>query len=137
MVAAERRLAEKGLSITKPRVAILHYLMTHHTHPIVDTIYRDLIPEFPNLSRTTIYNTVKTLCDCGLIQMLTIDEKQICVDENTTPHGHFLCTKCGRVIDVPIQGVTERNEIDGNRVTEVHQYYKGVCKECLEMGDRR
>ena len=136
MTRAEERLAEKGLSITQPRVAILNYLMEHHTHPIVETIYNDLKPELPGMSLTTVYNTVKLFNKVGLIQMLTIDEHQICVDENTCPHGHLLCEKCGKVVDVPIQGMSKKKMIDGNLIHEVHQYYKGICKDCLYSSEQ-
>ena len=131
MESAETRLAEKGLSITQPRVAILTYLMNHHTHPIVDSIYKNLREAYPNLSRTTVYNTIKALKECGLIQMFNIDDKHICVDEDTTPHAHLLCEKCGRVYDLPLQGLAQRRMIDGCQINEVHQYYKGICKDCL------
>ncbi|MDO5446225.1 MAG: Fur family transcriptional regulator [Prevotellaceae bacterium] len=132
---AEQRLLEKGMSITRPRVAILSYLMQHHVHPNVETIYSELKEIIPNLSKTTVYNTVKALRDNGLVQTLTIDEKQVCIDEDTSFHGHLLCERCGRIIDVPAQGLTPKRTIDGHLIHEFHQYYKGVCKECLgEMG---
>lgn len=136
MTKAEEKLAENGLSITQPRVAILNYLMEHHTHPIVDTIYNDLKPELPGMSLTTVYNTVKQFSKMGMIQMLTIDERHICVDENTCPHGHLLCEKCGKVVDVPIQGMSKKKMIDGNLIHEVHQYYKGICKDCLYSSEQ-
>lgn len=131
MITAAERLTQKGLSITKPRIAILDYLMKNHTHPVVDVIYQALRQEYPNISMTTVYNTVKVLKDNGLVQMLTIDGKQICVDEDTSPHAHLLCEKCGKVIDVPIQGIKQQQLMDGHIIHEVHQYYKGVCKYCL------
>ena len=137
---AEERLAEEGLSITQPRVQILSYLMTHHTHPVIDTIYKDLVGNNPTLSRTSVYNTVKTLNAYGLVHILTIDGHQVCVDEDTSPHGHLLCIRCGKVYDVPMQGPTAKGQqpkanslLDGNEILEVHQYYKGICKHCLTL----
>ena len=144
---AEARLAEKGLSITQPRVQILSYLMTHHTHPVIDTIYKDLVGNNPTLSRTSVYNTVKTLNAYGLVHILTIDGHQVCVDEDTSPHGHLLCIRCGKVYDVPMQGPKAKGQqpkakgqqptanslLDGNEILEVHQYYKGICKHCLTL----
>ena len=135
MKTALERLSEKGVSITKSRVAILQYLMEHHTHPIVETIFADIQAELPGISKTTVYNTIKKLKELGLIQMLSIDDKQICVDENTSPHGHLLCERCSKVYDIPAQGMTARRMINGNLILELHQYYKGICKHCLEGGD--
>lgn len=129
---AINRLESKGLSITRPRVKILEYLMVNHTHPTIDKIYEDMIKVIPNISRTTVYNTVKTLKQSGLIQILFIDSNKVCVDENTSMHGHLLCRTCGRVVDVPIVGLKSRKMIGGNLVEDLHQYYIGVCKDCLK-----
>lgn len=136
MMTAKERLQQCGVSMTKPREVILDYLMHNHIHPTVDVIYEQLKDAHQHLSRTTVYNTINLFNRLGLVTMLSIDEKQICVDENTTPHGHLLCTKCGRVIDLPLQGVSKANrKIEGNLVQEVHQYYKGICKECLNKSE--
>ncbi|MCM1313448.1 MAG: transcriptional repressor [Bacteroides sp.] len=126
------KLKSCGIGITKPRVAILEYLMTQYTHPTVDDIYRNLVVKIPTLSRTTVYNVVKLFTEHGLVNTLGIDERNVCVDGDTVPHGHFFCKECGRIIDVPLTGLSaEGLDGSGNMVTEVHLYYKGVCSECM------
>lgn len=134
---AIEKLHHCGLSITRPRIEILKYLMTHHVHPSVDDIYQEMLSINPGLSRTTVYNTVKCLSDNGLVTMLTIDGHNINVDENTTPHAHLLCRNCGRIVDLPLKGITMQKAsngflMDGNLIEQVHQYYLGVCQSCIE-----
>ncbi len=115
------------------RMAIMDYMLTHFTHPSVDDIYNALSPKFPTLSRTTVYNTLKLFVEHGAVKMLTIDERNACFDSDTTLHAHFLCKKCGKIYDMPLQGesrLLEGTLVDGCEITEIHQYFKGICKDC-------
>lgn len=131
-------LRGKGIGVTEPRIVILDYLMSHMTHPTVDIIFNDLRASCPNLSRTTVYNTVQILSQNGLAQMISIDDEHVNIDGDVSPHAHLLCRRCGRIIDMPLKGVTEEIsgksfEMDGNIVEEVHQYYRGICADCRKM----
>ena len=82
------------------RMAVMEYLLDHRTHPTADEIYLALHRKMPTLSKTTVYNTLKILTGKGAALQLTIDEKNCCFDADTTPHAHFLCTRCGKVYDM-------------------------------------
>lgn len=117
------------------RIAIMDYLLSHRSHPSIDEIYVAIGKEIPTLSKTTVYNTLKLFVEQGAALMLTIDERSVCFDGITSPHAHFLCKRCGRIFDMPYHGevrTLEHTERDGFRVEEVHQYYKGVCPQCIE-----
>jgi Fur family peroxide stress response transcriptional regulator len=62
----------------------------------VDTIFNDLSPEIPTLSRTTVYNTLELLKAQGLVLSLDFGEGYIRYDADTSPHVHFECEKCGQ-----------------------------------------
>ena len=132
-IAAYDNLIKHEVKPSVQRMAIMDYMMTHFTHPSVDEIYNALSPKFPTLSRTTVYNTLKLFVEHGAVRMLTIDEHNACYDGDTSLHAHFLCKKCGKIYDMPLQNKEEElmgTMIDGNEITEVHQYFKGVCKKC-------
>lgn len=115
------------------RIAIMEYLLKHHTHPCVDEIYMALHNDIPTLSKTTVYNTLKLFAGHGAAKMLTIDERNIHFDGDTSAHAHFLCKCCGRIFDMPMHiDEKEMNEMTdkGFSAEEVHSYYKGVCPEC-------
>lgn len=116
------------------RIAVMEYLLNHHTHPTVEDIYAELQPEIPTLSRTTVYNTLKLFAAHGAAVMLTIDEKRACFDGVLVPHAHFICRKCGRIFDVDLKEageVTHPVNLPAGRVEEEHVYYKGICNDCL------
>ena len=134
MLNAKEALINHGITPSKPRLEILSYLHQHRTHPTADEIFRELRPSVPTLSLTTVYNTLKLFAEKGLCLSLTISDKQVCYDGDTSAHGHLLCEKCNRVYDIPCDccpATHVDNNICGHQITEVHYYYKGICSECL------
>lgn len=132
------RLAMYGIKPSVQRIAIMDYLMTHRTHPTADEVYSALGDSIPTLSKTTVYNTLKLFVDQKAALMLTIDDKNVHFDGDTSLHSHFFCRHCGRVLDLPFSGKkkeAKENYIDGHQIDEIHHYYRGVCKECMEKKD--
>lgn len=135
MINAYNHLLSYRIKPSQQRIAIMEYLLKHRTHPSVEDVYSALSPSMPTLSKTTVYNTLKLFTEQGAAQMLTIDEKNVCFDGDVSMHAHFLCKKCGKVYDLPMQDASKEvvgMDIEGHAITEVHQYYKGICKNCLE-----
>ena len=78
---------------------------------------------------------MKLLSEQGAAQTLTIDERNTCYDADTSTHAHFLCRHCGRIYDLVCDASIKKVEdmdMDGHDVQEIHYYYKGICKDCLE-----
>ena len=128
-----KKLVECGIQHSMQSLAILQYLMTHHTHPTVEDVYKGLCADIPTLSRTTVYNTLRMLSEHRAAQMITIDEHRVCYDGIVTPHVHFFCKKCGKVFNlsgVAAPKMPEAALVEGCLVDEVQLYYKGLCGEC-------
>ena len=150
MNTAKQQLVNHGVHPSVQRIAIMKYLMEHRTHPTVDTIYTDLLPILPTLSRTTVYNTLELFCEKNAAMSLTIDRRNIRYDGCVKPHAHFMCNGCGRVFDVEInEGAikwdTFRSSGAGGQNVRAHLYdsdqyavekvelnFSGLCPECLE-----
>lgn len=135
MINVAEYLLKHKIKPSVQRLAIMEYLLKHKTHPSVEEIYSALSPTIITLSKTTVYNTLKLLADHDAAQMLTIDERNICFDGDTSPHAHFLCKKCGKIYDLFSQGAMKEVlpvNLEGHEVTEMHYYYKGICKNCLD-----
>lgn len=124
-----------GVKPSLQRMAVMRYLLEHHTHPTAEEIYQSLHPSMPTLSRTTVYNTLRLLTEHGAVQQLTIDERNQCFDSVLEPHAHFLCTRCGKIYDVPLReaGLQAVADLPKGFVYEQSSlYFRGCCKECLE-----
>ena len=131
-------LQSKGIKPSIQRIAIMEYLLSYRTHPTVEEVYDALNKKIPTLSKTTVYNTLRLFSENGAAQMLTIDEKQLCFDGDTAPHGHFICNVCGRIFDVPLpkELLSFRPLPEEFDVKEMQVYYKGICKECGQKPQR-
>jgi len=130
------KLNSKNIQPSHQRIKILEILENNCDHPNVNMIYELLCKEMPTISRTTVYNTLNTFVEKGLVSSLTITPEELRYDCITTPHHHLLCKACGRIIDVDVQcGIAAKREIDGHKIEEVQGYFKGICKECIMKGN--
>ncbi|OHD67375.1 MAG: hypothetical protein A2W19_00220 [Spirochaetes bacterium RBG_16_49_21] len=131
-------LIKKGISPSYHRLKIYEYLMNNRIHPSADMIYADIIKLIPTLSKTTIYNTLKTFVGKGIVSSLTIEDNEIRYDADITFHAHFKCLNCNTVYDVGIDQLRSDKKlgmlkkIDGHLITEKHIYLKGICKKCQQ-----
>lgn len=129
-------LQAHGIKPSLQRMAVMTYLMEHRTHPTADEIYTALHPSIPTLSKTTVYNTLKLLTEKGAALQLTIDERNCCFDADTSPHAHFLCTRCGRVYDMKLN----QAELikcacvpDEFQTEDAQLYLRGCCPRCAAL----
>lgn len=129
-------LSSKGIRPSIQRVAIYSYIKEHRTHPTVDTIYSALSKQFPTLSKTTVYSTLHTFAEKGLINSVRIEDDELRYDAETRPHIHFKCQKCGKLFDVFDDTIASlyqncRNTLPAGFNLE-HQEINcwGICAEC-------
>ncbi len=124
-------LSKKGIKPSLHRMKVLEYLIKMENHPTVDTIYKDILDDIPTLSKTTVYNTLKTFQDSGIVQAITIEDNEVKYDATTDKHAHFKCSKCGRLYDLPIDTkVLHLKSVGGHLIKESQLYFKGICKSC-------
>lgn len=130
-IELSKLLSEKGLKPTLIRLKILRYLRESMNHPTADVIFQNLLKNIPTISKTTVYNTIKSFLEKGIVMPVNITGTEIRIDLNTFCHHHFLCESCGAIFDININCPNiKKGEIDGNQVKEVHGYFKGICKKC-------
>jgi len=111
----------------------MDYLMLNRTHPTSDTIFNDLNPKIPTLSKTTVYNTVKLLTERKAILSINIDEKNQRYDSNIEQHAHFRCKDCGVIYDIMIDELHVSYSEKGTEkfvITDTEISYKGFCEPC-------
>lgn len=108
-------------------------------HPTADWIYDQLKVEFPNLSMGTVYRNLHILMEQGLIKKIDFGSTFDRFDANIDPHYHFVCERCGSIIDLELPVDEDLNERI-NRVTPFlarrHRIqFFGVCDRCQIKGD--
>lgn len=126
-------LKENNIAPSMQRVKILEYLQNNKTHPTAYMIYQALADEMPTLSKTTVYNTLKTFTERGILVAFTLFENEIRYEYDTEPHIHFKCTKCGKIYDLDnIFDHCTDDLINGHKIIEHYVNLKGICKSCLK-----
>lgn len=129
----QKHLVDHNIKPSMQRVAIMQYLMENKTHPTIDEIFTSLSPSMPTLSKTTVYNTLKLFSDQKAALCLTIDDKNLRFDGDTSVHAHFKCKKCGMVYDIELveNNIPSLKGYPGLYSQETQVYFFGVCKECF------
>ena len=75
------------------RIAVLEYVANNGTHPTADEVFNAIAVVFPSVSRTTVYNSLHTLVEAGVLRELDIESASTRYDlALQTPHSHFRCT---------------------------------------------
>ena len=122
-----------GYKATPQRLKICKLIFSRKDHPSADQVYQVLKEEYPTISLTTIYNTLRILVELGLIQELGFNEGSIRYDPDMELHINMVCSKCGKIEDYKAENVKKLwDAIISNLNNPIGQridiYY--VCKEC-------
>ncbi len=104
-------------------------------HPSVDELYRQLKPDYPELSLGTVYRNLSVLQEEGLAQCVAHVAGQDRFDGRTDPHAHFICRRCGRVMDMELPESVNAlaGELAGDidcAAERVALNISGLCREC-------
>ncbi|HHX74966.1 MAG TPA: transcriptional repressor [Firmicutes bacterium] len=135
---ARRLLEAKAVRPSAIRVSLLAHLLTHPVHPTADQLYQALLPEFPTLSKTSVYNTLDKLLQVQLVRLITIDEKETRYDADTAVHGHFFCKHCRNITDFAANpDYSGCKELSGHQITDSNVYLTGICKACLQNNNNK
>ena len=125
------RLRQLELVPTIQRLAVLEFLERTDTHPTAEQTYQEVRKCFPSISKATVYNVLDVLKKAGAVRELTIEREAAHYDYNANPHPHFLCRKCGVLIDVDLPcPIRPGDDILGNLVESVNTYLYGICAQC-------
>lgn len=126
------------LKHSRQRASIKNFLSGRTDHPTADTIYTNLRQVFPNISLGTVYRNLSLLSDMGEILKVSPGNGPDRFDGNTSPHYHFICNRCQRVIDLEMERIdsiidTAGKNFDGEIESYVTHFF-GICGDCHKDG---
>lgn len=125
---ATAMLKAAGVRMTPQRQVVLQILDGNRSHPTAAAIVSLARERLGCVSVATIYNTLDTLVRLGLVRRLDVMESSVHFDPDTSPHHHFVCRQCRRVLDLPASAVDARFIPGGHTIEDV--ILKGVCAQC-------
>lgn len=124
---------------SRQREKILELLQGTERHPTADWIYNELKEEFPDLSMGTVYRNLIVLIDQGLVNKIDFGSTFDRFDANVGPHYHFICEKCGAIMDLQMpvdQSLNERvNEATPFTAQRHRIEFFGICDRCKASGN--
>ena len=126
--------AQKQKRMTRQKAAVYRIIRETNVHPTADWIYEQARKEIPDISLGTVYRNIQVLLEEGKIIELNYGKGQSRFDGNVKPHYHFVCSKCGRVLDFPAASPEQEQPLLGHAPGRVDGYRfecYGVCKDCL------
>lgn len=140
-IALTTALKQAGLRLTPQRLAICRALAERPDHPTAQAVFDQLTPDYPSLSRATVYNTLQTLVSVGLIQELgTAGDGAHHYDVNASPHLNLICVRCHRVEDFPAATLTRLarrvTAESGYQLQGARMVYYGLCPKCQKKKAR-
>jgi len=146
MTAAQEReqafadaLRADGLRMTHQRLEVIRELASATHHPDADELFTAVRERVPTISRDTVYRTLTTLAAKGLIERLGAPGAAR-FDPDVSMHHHFVCTRCGRILDLQADDLGEPEVPSGlpgiSEIVSVRLEIRGVCEQCAADGGR-
>ena len=130
---------ESGLRITHQRLEVYQEVVNTPEHPDVEHVFKRIRKRLPTISLDTVYRTLTTLEDHGIICRVDPTAGRIRFDANPKNHHHFICTQCGKIQDIylkPDECLSSPEEAKHAGIIEtLHLQVRGVCNQCLSENE--
>jgi len=124
----------KGMKVTHQRMEVFRELAGAEEHPDAEAIYQSVRRRVPAISRDTVYRTLASLEEQGIVRKAEILYNKARYDANMERHHHFVCTECGLVRDFYSKALNElpipKAASALGRVESTHVQLRGLCSTC-------
>ena len=127
-------LEDHNLKHTRQREAILSVFLEVKGHITGEELYQRVRDLHPSIGYTTVYRTMKLLCDAGLASERHFDDGVTRYEVEHEHHDHLVCTRCGKIVEFECQMIEQAQDDIVKRygfrlLRHRHELY-GHCPEC-------
>lgn len=132
----EQVCRQAGLKLTHQRMEIYKAIYKAEDHPSVEDIYAVVKRRNPSISLDTVYRTVGTFEQLGLVQKFQGSNGRFRFDTNLESHQHLVCTRCNRIQDLQWSDLANLKmpRMSGwSGLTLSHVEIKGLCSDCRKL----
>ena len=92
-------LKDSNLKVTPQRIAVLEALNKLRDHPTADKIKEYVVKNHPNIAVGTIYKTLETFVEKGLVKKVKTEQDVMRYDAILDKHHHLYCEDTERIED--------------------------------------
>lgn len=127
-------LRERGLRVTRQRLAVLEAVATHPHQP-AEAVHAAVARQLPEITVQSVYTVLHDLTAQQLVRRFDPPGAAACYETRTEDnHHHAICTVCGRIEDVDcIHGEAPCLEAParlGMKIEVADVVFRGVCARC-------
>ncbi len=101
-----RFLMRAGLRPTQQRSALAELLFKGDRHVTAEQLHKEAVAAGSDVSLATVYNTLHSFRQAGLLREVAIEGSQAYFDTNTSNHNHFYFEDSREVVDIPQREIT-------------------------------
>lgn len=128
-------LRARGLRVTPQRLAVLRAVV-RSPHCTAEDVADDVRADIGAISRQSVYDTLGTLSEHGLIRRVQPPGSPALFDPRVGDnHHHAICRQCGKTTDVDCAvgaaPCLTAAAGSGYRIDEAEVLYWGTCPDCL------
>ena len=120
---------------TVQKQIILDSIKNTKIHPTASDLY-DILSKVDNtIGKSTIYRNLNQMVDNGDIKIITTHNGAKRYDGDMEDHDHFICSKCGRVLDLGNDTSNDTTPIEKKykfKIVNKNTIYEGICENCLK-----
>ncbi len=131
-----RYLQENGLKGSQQRSHILESFLSMPPHLSAEELHRQVATVDEGIGLSTIYRTLRLLCDAGLAKQRHFQEGRSCFEQafEHHHHDHLICVSCGRIEEFICEEIETRQDqvADQHGFTLTHHRLDlyGHCADC-------
>ena len=133
----ERFLRENKLKHTAQRLKIVKRAFAMPKHFSAEDLYQVLRREKSDVSKATIYRTLKLLGEANFLDELEIGAREAKFYEavhGREHHDHMICLRCGKIIEFSDDAIEEHQDLAAARhrfrVLSHSLKLFGLCEDC-------
>lgn len=136
-LSLKERLRAIGFRATPSRLAIAEYMQKAAKPLGTPTLAEAFVPK--ELDLATLYRTLKSFEEKGLIRHVAIDQRFASyewVEEEGHHHHHLVCKTCGLIEEIPdceLEGLERQVLKDSSQFLTIDSHsleFFGTCKSC-------
>lgn len=121
---------------SKQRELIYHAVASSKEHPTAEMVFRALRPENPSLSLATVYRNLNLMAREGRLARMPFPVERY--DADLSPHTHFVCARCARVLDLELPYDPELDVQAGqwgHQIAGHSLLFTGLCAQCRQSDE--
>jgi Fur family ferric uptake transcriptional regulator len=128
------KLAAAGGRRTASRQAIVEAISEAGSHLTADEIAQRVHRRFPSVNLSTVYRTLDTLTDLGIIDHVHFGHGRAVYHLTDEAHQHLVCEECGEIEELPaarLRPLIRMLDRDyGFELDRRHFAIVGRCRSC-------